>query len=430
MAITTLAFLVLFAAACGGAMLRPMIGIVAYMLVYQVGPENQWWTEPIAHWGIRYSFVLAAFTAAGIVINRRKLRCGRPFLVPHEYLLVAFVCVTWLSVLLGRPPEGEIVSADWPPLKLTKILIFALMLTHVSATLSDLNWVLWAYVIGGLFLGYQALTAPAWMMTEGRLDAIGGPDFRQANGLAVYLLAALPIIGVQFMRSRWPGRLLCLASGAMAVNAIVMTRSRGAVMGAAGVLVVALVIAPKGLRKAAFAGVILAAIGAYALTDAAFWERASTTTASDEERDGSAQSRIEIWKGSLAMLQDYWYGVGAGNFQAAIGQYCPRHPKRDAHNTYVRCYSELGIQGMAVFTALILSAACMLRRVYRDSLELTEPYRKHVSWLSYALFLSLCGYLLCGLTGTLLYVEALYWLLALPVCLWRSARNLAADKAD
>lgn len=58
MPVKTILFLVAFAAVCGGAIYTPLIAVVGYVLHYQIGPEGQWWAEPVAGWGIRYSFVL------------------------------------------------------------------------------------------------------------------------------------------------------------------------------------------------------------------------------------------------------------------------------------------------------------------------------------------------------------------------------------
>jgi len=60
MPVKTDLFVLGLAAACGGSLYAPMVGIVGYAMHYQIGPEGQWWSAPVQHWGIRYSFVLGA----------------------------------------------------------------------------------------------------------------------------------------------------------------------------------------------------------------------------------------------------------------------------------------------------------------------------------------------------------------------------------
>ena len=427
MPIKTVIFLIAFAAACGGALYMPLIGILGYVLHYQVGPEQQWWAESISHWGLRYSLAIAVFTGAGIFINRRRLRYGDRLLSGHEWLMILFVVLTWLSLLHGLPPAGPIVPSDYQPYKIAKVMVFCLMLTHVVTTQRELGMLFWAIVAGVAFLGVQAYTAPDWMFTTGRLNSIGGPDFREANFLGAYIVIALPIVGMQFMRSGWVGKAACAVSGALGVNALVLARSRGAFVAVAATTVFALLIAPKKNRAYVYLATAVAVVGAYSLTDEAFWERTSTITATEDERDQSAQSRIDIWKASLDMLSDYPLGVGAGNFQDTIGKYLPKYPIADAHSTYVRCYGELGIPGIILLAVLVGSAARILWRTGKALEQLPPDRQRDLRLMRFGLSASLVASVCGGLTMTLLWVEATWWLLAMPVCLWRAVANAKTE---
>jgi O-antigen ligase len=400
------------------------------MMHYQIGPERQWWTASVASWGLRYSFGLAAFTALGVLFQFRRLRYGKQFFMRHEWLMLCFVGITWLSVAIGFPPPAELNLLDYPPLKLTKVMIFCLIMTHVMTTPKNLRMMLWAFVIGAFFLGWQSYQAPATSFTSGdRLNDIGGPDFSEANFLGAFLLACLPITLVLFLRSGWLGKAVCLASGVFTANGIILTRSRGAFLGAAGAMLFALIAAPKGYRLLVLIGLLVVGIGAYRLTDEGYRTRVGTVRASEEERDTSAQSRVEIWQATTAMFQDHPFGIGAGNFVSLIGRYSPKYPNRDAHSLYVRCYSELGIQGIALMIAVLASAFHMLWQIRKQCLKLPNPYRDDLLWSAFAVSASLVSYLVCSITITTTYTEVLYWLLAMPVCLWRVAENVRSELA-
>ena len=420
MPVKTILFLVAFAAVCGGAIYTPLIAVVGYVLHYQIGPEGQWWAEPVAGWGIRYSFVLGAAAVASTLIHFRKLRLGQRVMVTQEWLLGLFLGLVVFSYVLNPTDESLFAGEDIPAVKFAKTTIFALVLTHVVTTARDLRVLFWAFTAGAAFLGWQAYGATAAMFnSESRLNKLGGADFGEANGLALFLAGCLPLIAAQFVRSGWRGKLLCIAVGVFATHAIVLTRSRAAVMGLIAGAVVALVVSQQKHRKLVAIGVVLAALGAYALADEVFWKRASTITATEEERDASAQSRIEIWKGGVAMFQDHPWGIGSGNFRGTIGHYVPQLRGADAHSTYVLCFSELGLPGILLYMILIVNAWRMLIRIRKECAELPGPEGESLAWMTLAASASLAMYLVVGLTGSKLYTESAWWFFVLPVCLWR-----------
>lgn len=423
----TILFLMAFVFACGGALFVPLIGVIGYVLDYHLSPATQWWGQAISHWGLRFSLILGVATGVGTILAHGKLRYGPKLISRHEWVILLFLGWVWILSLLHPVDVSLFEGVDIPALKLTKIVIFAMILTHVVTSAKSLDWLLWAIVVGAVFLGYQAYTAPRWMFTRGQLESIGGPDFRQSNGLAAYLAACLPIVGIQFLRSGWKGKMICAVAGVLAVNTIVLTRSRGALVGLAGGAIVALVTAPKRSRKAILAGLIVVAIGAWSLTDPGFWRRAETITAEEGQRDFAAQSRIDIWVASLDMLKEHPEGIGAGNFQARIGDFTEEHPERDAHNTFVLCWSELGIPGLVLFALLIVNAFRTLIHARKRSSMMLEDSAAKLYLVSYGLLVGLTVFLGCGLTTSRLYTEGIWWFLVMPLCLSRALENLRAD---
>jgi len=429
MPIKTILLVMAFVFACGGALFVPLIGVLGYMLHYHVSPETQWWGQPIAHWGIRYSFLLGAFTGVATIIGHANLRYGRTFFSRLEWLCLLFLGWVWALTIM-HPTVGTFLGADTPPVKLAKMLVFAIILTHVVTDQKAVNWVLWILVVGTLYVGHQANNAPYYMYITGRLDGVGGPDFREANGLAAHLAACLPIVGIQFLRSKWKGKILCAVAGVLAVNGIVLTRSRGGLVGLAAGMAVALLTIPKRNRKTIVAGLIVAALGSYALMDDSFLQRAETITAEEEERDGSAQARLNVWSASVEMLKDHPEGVGPGNFAISIGAYASVLENRDAHSTFVLCYSELGIPGLVLLLVIIAGTYRTLFRVRRQALSIQESHGQDLHLVCYGLIISLTVYLGAGLTVSRLYSEGFWWFLMMPICLARTMDNLPSSRPD
>lgn len=411
----------------------PLLSLLGYIAHYCIGPDHRWWGgKSIAYLGIRYSLFLGAATALGVLMHWGTIKalCGKALLVRQEKLMLIFLALIWLSVLLGDHTVGRYAQQDHPSTKMTKVIVFALLLTHIVARIKDVNILLWVLVLCSLVLGWQAYNTPHRAFVQGRLESVGGADFAESNVLAAFLAAMLPLIAMQFMRVKWKGKLVSLASGVFATNAIVLTRSRGAVLGLLAGAMVAVICAPPRHRLMIVLGLIVMGIGGYRLMDEQFLDRASTINKSQGERDRSAESRLEIWRGSVEMLKANPLGVGAGNFYQKIGSYATQHAGRDAHNTFVRCYSELGIQGFAILIMLIVNAFLTIRRCLRRAEELPEEERNGFTYAGYGLALALVTLLACGVTVTLLYVEILWWVLALPVCLERALENRLPEEAS
>jgi putative inorganic carbon (hco3(-)) transporter len=415
-------FLALFVVCTLGSFLTPLAGVLGYIAHYSIAPEQQWWGTKVAEWGLRCSYTLAVFTGIGMLVQRHKLRSGPGVIVRQEKLLLAFLALIWLTVLLGDSTDRmyAYTAVDHPSMKMLKVMIFVFMMTHVVTDLKSLDWLLWTLVASALITGLQAYTAPPSAFSGNRLDGVGGTDFRDSNALAAWLSTLLPIIGVQFLRSGWIGKGLCLVSGVFAVNAIVLTRSRGALVGTAMGAVVAVLLIPRKYRLKVLFGLIVAFAGGYRLTDPGYRERAGSINASEGDRDASAQTRIEIWKAGVAIVSDHPFGIGAGNFHQTIGKYAPALEGRDAHNTYVRCAAELGLPGIVLFLWIAGSAIASLIRIMRQASRSGGLTRDRTAYAGFGVVVSLVTMLGCGLTASLVYFEAIWWLMALPVCLMRA----------
>jgi len=424
----TILFAGVFAACVLAGLSAPIWALCGYILHYSTGPESQWWAAPVNQLGIRYAVTLVIAAAIGIALHRDALRFGPRLLSTAEWLMLGFLALAWLLTLFMPDTVGRYTVTDHPCVKLTKILVFVLMVTHVATTRKNLDTILWAMILGSLILGMEAYGTPRRAFSQGRLESVGGPDFADSNRLAGYMAAMLPIIGVMFLRSRFWGRLICFLAAGFVANTIVLCRSRGAVLGLGIAAIVAIFMMPRRYRTTLIAGVLVAGAGMFYLTDEQFLHRSATIARDESQRDSSAQSRIEIWQGGLKMLAANPLGVGPGNFYQSIGAYAPNHVGRDAHSTYVRCWGELGLPGIGLFLILLLLVVIGIpRRIMRQSGGLPEEEERYLNWTAIGLTAGAAAAFGYGITGTILYTEYAWWLLALPVCLERVLVNLRED---
>jgi O-antigen ligase len=274
-------------------------------------------------------------------------------------------------------------------------------------------------ILGTLYTGYQAWEAPVWKFSRARLDGIGGPDFRESSFLGAHFAMMLPLIGVQFLRCGWRGKALCLAAGGFAMNGLILTRTRAAFVAMCVGAVAAALLALRGKRRKILAYIVPGLLATVFLTDVGVRERMRTISMEPKAGDSSASNRLLIWEASGRMFLEHPLGVGIGNFSAEMGRFNDRVHRRDAHSAYVRCAGELGVPGVTLMAALVLSALACLRRA--RSLAWSCPNSLQLRYYIYGVSISLLVMLTSGLFMTQLYIEEFWWILTLPVCVLRAA---------
>lgn len=406
----------MFFMGCALSLVNPIWGVANYMLVYQLHPSDKWWGIPLAATGIRFSLMAVAFTFVGLITARRRIPVCKPGLTLWEWGLVGMVALGALTLIFGA---GYTSTSRYAFEKLWKMLLFVLILGRLATTRTNLKIVFWSLVVGSFYLGYDAYTAPPSWFWLGRLDSIGGPDFSTTSGAAAHFSAMLPLIGMMFLVTRaWHLRIFVLVAGALTVNGIVLCRTRSAFVGLIVGALVAVLAAPRARRYRIHAMMVCGGLLAFCLTDGHFWDRMETLADKSTLRtDAATVSRAEIWKTSLTMLTDHPEGVGPGNFTSMIGQYNPRYHKRSTHNTLVVCFTEFGVAGGILFSMLVFGALRYLVLCKRLADRSQDPAETRM--MVYGLLVALVTYFVTGLGTERFYCESFWWVLALPLCLYR-----------
>lgn len=405
----------------------PHLGVYGYIADYSIGPAGQWWERPFSGLGLRYSFTLAFATLAGMILHWHKLRQGDNLFQGQEILLLVFLGVIWMSSLISPDTTVRYSTVDHPTVKFTKIVVFNMMMTHIITEKKNFDGLFWVLVLVSLVLGLQAWGTPRRAFQGGRLENVGGADFAESNFFAAFMAAMLPIIGIQLLRSKWWGKAICTVSAAFTANAVVLCRSRGAFVGIAAGSLVAGLFAPKRHRKKIAAGLVLGMLGGLYVSDEQFLERLTTISTEEEELDESAASRFRLWRAGMEMVWDHPLGIGIGNWYQTIGRYIPEYAGKDCHSTYVKLIAELGIQGAIVFLFILAIGILKLKNIRKHAETLPKEIGDDFMQFSFALTVSGAILLTCGLTISMTYMEFLWILLMLPVCLRRTFENTLSD---
>jgi len=405
------------------SLFAPAIGVANYMLIYQIFPEHAWWNKPLEPLAIRYSLTAALFLIVGMAFALPRLHKVRPALTFWDFCVLGMAMVVVTSELTGLGPtnvSGELI------VKFLKVVFFVFCMTRIATTRRNFNVVIGALVAGSIYIGYDAWTAPPGAFARGRLDQIGGPDFRHSSGLAAHMAMMLPILGAAFMAYRpWVGRGVIAIGGALTINTIVLCRTRSAFVGLSCGAVAAILAAPRRRRLKTMLAFALVLAGGYRLADDAYWERMSTLESRQTLlEDPAASYRIEIWRDALEIVRDHPLGIGIGNFVPTLAEKNRELGRRAAHNSFILCWTELGMQGMFLFLTILAASIVQTWQCYRRADRTDDP--TWTRYMAYGLFVSLVVSVGTQMFTERLYTEAFWWVLALPGCLKRVVIREAA----
>lgn len=429
MALTAVVFWLVYVGGVCAAVVYPVVGVALYIFVYHVNPQTQWWGQSFVEAGLRPSWTVAAATMVGILLRRPRLSNGAkqfplPIVLALALIAYALLTTTWADpTWLPTSARAE---------KIVKIGIFLLMLMRCVNTPARYSLVFLSWIAGVAYIGYQA-AGGGGHVSGGRLThGLGGPDFAESSDLTVHLVASLPLLGAAFFLGRaWWFRGLVLVAGALTVNAIILTRTRNAVLGILALVCCAVFWLPRGHRGKGLVAVLVGLALSLPLIDPGWWERMATIR--DFRQDSSAVNRLTYWKAALDLAWREPLGVGLDQFPRRVERYLPQPAQRSAHNTVLECLAELGVPGAALLFGLMfvtLRRTGALRRAppLPDADRQITPaplrLRFHLGWHCATMELAIVGYLASGLFTTRLWAEGFWLLVGLAACL----SNIAATE--
>jgi putative inorganic carbon (HCO3(-)) transporter len=301
----------------------------------------------------------------------------------------------------------------------------------VFAAIREQRHVVWLYAVfvaGGLITSAVGALAPQAAGNVGERLGGAGVNPNELGGLAATAAVMAAVLACTRGLSV-PARITALVASFLSAISLIMTETRGAVVGLAAAMVAAPFLAGRGRRLAAAGAVTVLALG-LVFWLSAFAPQNAVKRITDFGPSGSGRS--DLWTIGLRMVEDKPVtGVGAGNFPVSSVHYLlePGTIVRDefivdvpkeTHNIFLQVLSELGVVGLALFLAIV--AYCMASAL--DAARAFARARAHVmEMLSRGIVLGLVALLIASAFTTELYSKQLYLLLATGPALRAMARR-------
>jgi O-antigen ligase len=220
-----------------------------------------------------------------------------------------------------------------------------------------------------------------------------------ANDFAQFLLVGLALLGAFWKKTHLLGNLTKLTLPvAILIYAVYLTGSRASIFGLA-IIVFSLTANRMGkLQSLVLTGVVIATL--------IFSQFGGGREISLQE--GSAAGRVMAWGAGISMLKgNPLFGVGFGRFE--------EENPMTAHNSFVLCFSELGMFGYFFWLALVVAALLGLQRVVRSRSE--DPEDQEIRRRAVTLQTAMYTFLVTSWFLSRTYNVTLYVLLALSAAI-------------
>jgi O-antigen ligase len=315
------------------ALFNPVIGLFVYVLFSIVRPQVMFgWAGDLS--GMSQTVGIAML--AGWTINGfGNWQFGRA--KPIVISLVAFLA--WFGLSAAFAPDQSLAWAMFLE-RLKVVLPFMVGMTMLDRPV-QVRQLAWLIVLAHGYLGFEMNLAYLQGYNRAHEEGLLGDN----NSFAISMVSALgPAVFLGFNAERWWQKLLAFSSAAMILHTVQLTFSRGGMLSMVITGIVLLIVMPK--RPTYILGVVLMAALAVRLTGPELQRRFMSTFASAEARDGSAQSRLDLWADCLVVMQRHpLVGIGPSHFPRVAHEFGWPAGKQ-AHSTWMQAGAETGIPSL------------------------------------------------------------------------------------
>ena len=336
MTLTGLVFMIVFLGMLGMALVRdPIYGLFAYIAEFYLHPPSRWWGHYLPD--LRWSMLAALVTMVAILIHKMPKDDRQAwYATTPAKLMIAFVIWFWISGLWALDKSLHVPAA----VLMTKYLLVFYMVYKLVNTPARTTAFLLVHVAGCFYLGFLAFGAD----TSGRLDGVGGPGIDDSNTLSMHLATGVVAGAMLVLHLRDWRRYACIVAIAFAMNAIVLTGSRGAFLALIGGGLVLYYLRPIAYKKMFYVYAFLGVALFLRVASHQFWDRMDTVTvaASGDAKsmDNSALSRIEMAKAQVRMAASYPLGAGHRGSEVLsphylASQFMTGSGYRSSHNAFL-----------------------------------------------------------------------------------------------
>jgi len=353
-----------YALTYGGAVVslfNPFYGLLIYFCFAIIKPESLWhWSVPVGN----YSRIIGVALLLGWALNgfgNWDFRRARPIV----FLLLAYFGWMILSAINAE------VSPDvaWGKVEsIAKIVLPFLAGVTLIDSVTKLKQVAWVIVISQGYLAYDLNRAYYDGYNRLVADGFGSMDNNSVS-IGMVCVAGLAFFLGMGEKNMWR-KLLCFGCAALMVHVPMFGMSRGGQLAVIITGFVSFFLIRKQPRDYAFFAV--AVMMGLMLAGPQVRERFATVFVDAEERDYSANSRLELWQDCFdVMVRNPLVGVGPAHWPLIAHDYgWPR--LKAAHSIWFETGADIGFPGLGFFVGFYAVTVWLQWQLLRRP-ELPDP---------------------------------------------------------
>lgn len=390
-----------------GGLANPVIGLFTYVLFATLRPQFVW--------GFAGDFGgISQYVAIAMFIGWARTNFGQYGLRRVMYI-TAPLAVFGLWVFVSAQTATNTTVANAWAIEFLKILAPFLVGVTTLNTTKQARLLLWVLVASH---AYVSLNFNQGYFLTG-FNEVGELGFGGAdnNSYAVSLVTALgPAIGLALSARSALEKAVAGLSIVLILHTILLTYSRGGMTGLIVSLIVIFAMVPK--KPSYVAAVFVVFLIGARLAGPQVIERFSTSFASQEERDASADSRFQLWAACWQMAtRSPLVGVGPRNFPVNASAYGFTAGK-EAHSTWMQTLAEMGFPGLL---ALLAFYAAAVRKLWPIARRKWTPETKEETVLAAGILSGLAGFMVSAQFVTTVGMETSYYTVMVGAILAASA---------
>ena len=312
------------------ALAHPLVGLSIYAIFSLARPQQIFgWAGDLT--GI--SNVIGVATVIGWFLKGLgdwQLRRAWPYVA----LLFGFLGLTAISTVLA---DNQELGVAYIVERLKIVVMFLIGLTLVDS----MTWVrrlAWTFVGAQGYIGFEM-----------NLEYLRGFNLAAEQGLlgdnnsfAISMVGGLgPAIFLGLASKEWWKKAVAFGCAALILHTVLLTFSRGGMLSLVVTGAVVFVMMPK--RPALLVVMLAASLLTVRLMGREVTQRFMTIFVEAEERDGSAESRLELWEDCFELIQQHpFFGIGPSHFPL-VAPLFGWPPGKSAHSLWVQSAAELGL---------------------------------------------------------------------------------------
>ena len=369
-----------------GILARPFWGLIVFLALIYIRPEDVF--PALA--GMRITLIISVVTLCGVWLQlfvKREKAVRTPFIS----MILGFALMTVLSTVAGGNPIDAFLDNS-------KLVILVLLVLNLVTTPQRYTVFRNAVLVFTAYLAVSAIYlyfTGSFMADSGTDRATGAGLFSNPNDLACAIVPGIGLAILGFIQTRKLTRILYAGLIGLIVWCIMLTNSRGGMLGMLVVSAGFIIAFQRNKLKAA----VMAAMVAFL-----FLTVSHGRIVNFDNKEGSANSRIGFWGNAVMQLVRHpLTGVGYLQFPNV-------NDGMNAHNTFVICFAELGLPGYFFWIGCLYYCFCRRSRNGADT-ERQEPDKRELLGAR----LALASYLVPAFFGNYTYIPITYVLMALPV---------------